>query len=136
MSATTATLEAGERGGPVEGDDTSPDTNPETGGHKDALRAKHAHAGVAMAASAFAMAAASGLQAVLYLSSFGVNARTDGFFAAFANAEAAIATPACACLAFRASLWPPLPASRVAVVALMWDPTVLGHKNVRARSVP
>jgi peptidoglycan biosynthesis protein MviN/MurJ (putative lipid II flippase) len=64
MSATTATLE--------------------TGGHKDALKAKHAHAGVAMAASAFAMAAASGIQAVLYLSSFGVNARTDGFFAAFA----------------------------------------------------
>jgi peptidoglycan biosynthesis protein MviN/MurJ (putative lipid II flippase) len=53
-------------------------------GHKDALREKHAHAGVAMAAAAFAMAAASGLQALLYLSSFGVGQRTDGFFAAFA----------------------------------------------------
>ena len=53
-------------------------------GHKDALREKHAHAGVAMAAATFAMAAASGIQAVLYLSSFGVGARTDGFFVAFA----------------------------------------------------
>ena len=31
-----------------------------------------------------AMAAASGIQALLYLSSFGVGARTDGFFVAFA----------------------------------------------------
>jgi hypothetical protein len=53
-------------------------------GHKDALREKHAHAGIAMAAATFAMAAASGIQAVLYLSSFGVDARTDGFFVAFA----------------------------------------------------
>jgi peptidoglycan biosynthesis protein MviN/MurJ (putative lipid II flippase) len=60
------------------------DTPPVESGHKDALRAKHAHAGVAMAAATFAMAAASGIQAVLYLSSFGVDARTDGFFVAFA----------------------------------------------------
>jgi peptidoglycan biosynthesis protein MviN/MurJ (putative lipid II flippase) len=53
-------------------------------GHKDALRDKHAHAGVAMAVATFAMAAASGIQAVLYLSSFGVDGRTDGFFVAFA----------------------------------------------------
>src|SRR5215217_7425348 len=53
-------------------------------GHKDALKAKHAHAGIAMAAATFAMAAASGIQAVLYLSSFGVDGRTDGFFVAFA----------------------------------------------------
>lgn len=57
---------------------------PVDSGHKDALREKHAHAGVAMAAATFAMAAASGIQAVLYLSSFGVGARTDGFFVAFA----------------------------------------------------
>ena len=42
---------------------------PVDSGHKDALREKHAHAGVAMAAATFAMAAASGIQAVLYLSS-------------------------------------------------------------------
>jgi hypothetical protein len=53
-------------------------------GHKDALKAKHAHAGIAMAVATFAMAAASGIQAVLYLSSFGVDGRTDGFFVAFA----------------------------------------------------
>jgi hypothetical protein len=53
-------------------------------GHKDALKAKHAHAGIAMAAATFAMAAASGIQAVLYLSAFGVDGRTDGFFVAFA----------------------------------------------------
>jgi peptidoglycan biosynthesis protein MviN/MurJ (putative lipid II flippase) len=51
---------------------------------KDALLDKHARAGVAMAVATFAMAAASGLQAVLYLSSFGVDSRTDGFFVAFA----------------------------------------------------
>lgn len=51
---------------------------------KDGLRAKHAHAGVAMAAATLAMGATSGIQALLYLSSFGVDARTDGFFAAFA----------------------------------------------------
>lgn len=50
----------------------------------DELRAKHAHAGVAMAAATLAMGATSGIQALLYLSSFGVGARTDGFFAAFA----------------------------------------------------
>ena len=48
------------------------------------MREKHAHAGVAMAVATLAMGAASGIQALLYLSSFGVNARTDGFFVAFA----------------------------------------------------
>jgi peptidoglycan biosynthesis protein MviN/MurJ (putative lipid II flippase) len=51
---------------------------------EQSLRSKHARAGTAMALATFAMAAASGLQALLYLRSFGVNARTDGFFAAFA----------------------------------------------------
>jgi hypothetical protein len=48
------------------------------------LRSKHASAGKAMALATLAMAAASALQALLYLRSFGVNSRTDGFFAAFA----------------------------------------------------
>lgn len=48
------------------------------------MRVKHAHAGVAMALATFAMAATSGIQAVLYLGSFGIDGRTDGFFAAFA----------------------------------------------------
>lgn len=39
---------------------------------------------MAMSLATFAMAAASGIQAVLYLSHFGTNARTDGFFVAFA----------------------------------------------------
>lgn len=37
-----------------------------------------------MSLATFAMAAASGIQAVLYLSRFGTNTRTDGFFVAFA----------------------------------------------------
>jgi hypothetical protein len=45
---------------------------------------KHAQAGMAMAAATFAMAIASGLQAALYLHSFGIDGRTDGFFVAFA----------------------------------------------------
>jgi hypothetical protein len=49
----------------------------------DALQEKHASAGVAMAVATLSMAAASGLQALLYLNSFGVNGRTDGFFVAF-----------------------------------------------------
>jgi Lipid II flippase MurJ len=49
-----------------------------------AMRLKHAHAGLAMAVATFAMAATSGIQALLYLNSFGVDGRTDGFFAAFA----------------------------------------------------
>jgi peptidoglycan biosynthesis protein MviN/MurJ (putative lipid II flippase) len=48
------------------------------------MREKHAHAGVAMAVATLAMAATSGIQALLYLSSFGINGRTDGFFIAFA----------------------------------------------------
>ncbi len=39
---------------------------------------------MAMAAATFAMAAASGIQAALYLHSFGIGGRTDGFFVAFA----------------------------------------------------
>ncbi len=50
----------------------------------DALQEKHASAGVAMAVATLSMAAASGIQALLYLNSFGVNGRTDGFFVAFA----------------------------------------------------
>ncbi len=49
----------------------------------DGARGK-ARAGLAMSIATFAMAAASGIQAVLYLSRFGTNARTDGFFVAFA----------------------------------------------------
>jgi peptidoglycan biosynthesis protein MviN/MurJ (putative lipid II flippase) len=52
--------------------------------HKDDMREKHAHAGIAMAVATLAMGAASGIQALLYLSSFGAGARTDGFFVAFA----------------------------------------------------
>ena len=43
-----------------------------------------ARAGMAMSVATFAMAAASAIQAVLYLGRFGTNARTDGFFVAFA----------------------------------------------------
>jgi peptidoglycan biosynthesis protein MviN/MurJ (putative lipid II flippase) len=49
-----------------------------------AVERKHAQAGMAMAAATFAMAIASGLQAALYLHSFGIDGRTDGFFVAFA----------------------------------------------------
>jgi hypothetical protein len=52
-------------------------------GYSRALRSKHAQAGVAMAIATFAMAATSGVQAVLYLNAFGVDSRTDGFFVAF-----------------------------------------------------
>jgi hypothetical protein len=50
----------------------------------DSMQKKHASAGVAMSVATLSMAAASGLQALLYLNSFGVNGRTDGFFVAFA----------------------------------------------------
>jgi peptidoglycan biosynthesis protein MviN/MurJ (putative lipid II flippase) len=43
-----------------------------------------ARAGMAMSIATFAMAFASACQAVLYLGRFGTNARTDGFFVAFA----------------------------------------------------
>jgi peptidoglycan biosynthesis protein MviN/MurJ (putative lipid II flippase) len=49
----------------------------------DSMQKKHASAGVAMSVATLSMAAASGLQALLYLNSFGVNGRTDGFFVAF-----------------------------------------------------
>lgn len=58
--------------------------DPLTVDHKDGLREKHAHAGVAMAIATLAMAGSSGIQALLYLSSFGVGGKTDGFFVAFA----------------------------------------------------
>jgi peptidoglycan biosynthesis protein MviN/MurJ (putative lipid II flippase) len=45
---------------------------------------RKARAGLAMSLATFAMAAASGIQAILYLGRFGTNARTDGFFVAFA----------------------------------------------------
>jgi peptidoglycan biosynthesis protein MviN/MurJ (putative lipid II flippase) len=46
--------------------------------------ARGARAGAAMSIATFAMAAASAIQAVLYLSRFGTDGRTDGFFVAFA----------------------------------------------------
>lgn len=57
---------------------------PEAAPNESGLRAKHAHAGVAMAVATLAMGATSGIQALLYLSSYGIDARTDGFFIAFA----------------------------------------------------
>ncbi len=49
-----------------------------------ATGAGKARAGMAMSIATFTMAAASAIQAVLYLGRFGTNARTDGFFVAFA----------------------------------------------------
>lgn len=49
-----------------------------------ASKSGKARAGMAMSMATFAMAAASAIQAVLYLGHFGTNARTDGFFVAFA----------------------------------------------------
>ncbi len=49
-----------------------------------AATVRKARAGMAMSLATFAMAAASGIQAVLFLSRFGTNTRTDGFFVAFA----------------------------------------------------
>jgi hypothetical protein len=63
---------------------TSPGVEPKPIAGRDGMREKHAHAGVAMAVATLAMGATSGIQALLYLSSFGVGARTDGFFVAFA----------------------------------------------------
>src|SRR5215207_6982965 len=50
----------------------------------EADKGKRAKAGLVMAAATFSMAAASGIQAALYLHSFGIDGRTDGFFVAFA----------------------------------------------------
>jgi peptidoglycan biosynthesis protein MviN/MurJ (putative lipid II flippase) len=47
-------------------------------------RRAEARAGMAISLATFTMAIASALQAVLYLGSFGADARTDGFFVAFA----------------------------------------------------
>ncbi|HVD41395.1 MAG TPA: hypothetical protein VNC16_10395 [Solirubrobacterales bacterium] len=63
---------------------TSPRVDTKPVAPREGMREKHAHAGVAMAVATLAMGATSGIQALLYLSSFGVNARTDGFFVAFA----------------------------------------------------
>ena len=63
---------------------TSPRVDTKPVPPREGMREKHAHAGVAMAVATLAMGATSGIQALLYLSSFGVNARTDGFFVAFA----------------------------------------------------
>src|SRR5690348_13990217 len=51
---------------------------------EQADKGERAKAGVVMAAATFSMAAASGVQAALYLHSFGIDGRTDGFFVAFA----------------------------------------------------
>ncbi len=63
---------------------TAPRVNAKPITDRDGMREKHAHAGVAMAVATLAMGAASGIQALLYLSSFGAGAKTDGFFVAFA----------------------------------------------------
>jgi hypothetical protein len=63
---------------------TAAGASTETVSDSTVLRSKHAQASKAMALATFAMAAGSGLQALLYLRAFGVNAQTDGFFAAFA----------------------------------------------------
>jgi peptidoglycan biosynthesis protein MviN/MurJ (putative lipid II flippase) len=51
---------------------------------EESSKGKRAKAGVVMAAATFTMAAASAVQAALYLHSFGIDGRTDGFFVAFA----------------------------------------------------
>jgi peptidoglycan biosynthesis protein MviN/MurJ (putative lipid II flippase) len=56
----------------------------DTGTESTGASERKARAGLAMSLATFAMAAASGIQAVLYLGRFGTNARTDGFFVAFA----------------------------------------------------
>ncbi len=63
---------------------TAPHTSQPEAPAESKLRAKHAHAGVAMAAATLAMGLTSGIQALLYLSSYGIGGKTDGFFIAFA----------------------------------------------------
>ena len=63
---------------------TSPGVSATPVAHREDMREKHAHAGLARAVATLAMGAASGIQALLSLSSFGAGARTDGFFVAFA----------------------------------------------------
>src|SRR3954453_1824765 len=63
---------------------TSPGVSSKPIAHRDGMREKHAHAGVAMAVATLAMGATSGIQALLYLSSFGIDGRPDVFFIAFA----------------------------------------------------
>src|SRR3954447_22165980 len=60
---------------------------PATASGDDATRpgaGREARPGMAMSIATFSMAAASAIQAVLYLSAFGASGRTDGFFVAFA----------------------------------------------------
>jgi peptidoglycan biosynthesis protein MviN/MurJ (putative lipid II flippase) len=76
MSTQTLTLGAktlAAETGPAKAEPVAAETN-----------ARKARAGMAMSIATFAMAAASGIQAILYLGRFGTNARTDGFFVAFA----------------------------------------------------
>jgi peptidoglycan biosynthesis protein MviN/MurJ (putative lipid II flippase) len=76
MSSTAQTVPA---------DQPSPVSSPPPAGVEGkAGTVSEARAGMAMSVATFAMAAASAIQAVLYLSSFGTNGRTDGFFVAFA----------------------------------------------------
>jgi peptidoglycan biosynthesis protein MviN/MurJ (putative lipid II flippase) len=76
MSTHTLTLEQGARAQTARAAGEATDAGAATTGK--------ARAGMAMSLATFAMAAASGIQAVLYLGRFGTNARTDGFFVAFA----------------------------------------------------
>lgn len=78
MSTETVRLGADARRPPA----TPTQTQPAQDG-EGATRRK-ARAGMAMSLATFAMAAASAIQAVLYLGHFGTNVRTDGFFVAFA----------------------------------------------------
>jgi multisubunit Na+/H+ antiporter MnhC subunit len=48
------------------------------------IRSKHARSGMFTGAATLSLAASSGIQALLYVSAFGVTGRTDGLFAAFA----------------------------------------------------
>lgn len=79
MSASSAAA-----GGLAAADDDRQPLTDEQGRAAEELRVAHASAGKAMAAATFAMALASGFQALLYLRSFGVDGRTDAFFTAFA----------------------------------------------------
>jgi peptidoglycan biosynthesis protein MviN/MurJ (putative lipid II flippase) len=80
MSTQTALLGADARRPPAP---LTPSDAPFVAAGEGAARRK-ARAGLAMSLATFAMAAASAIQAVLYLGHFGTNVRTDGFFVAFA----------------------------------------------------
>ncbi|HEY2766806.1 MAG TPA: hypothetical protein VGI76_01035 [Solirubrobacteraceae bacterium] len=63
---------------------TPPQTDTANAPDGEGATRRKARAGMAMSLATFAMAAASAIQAVLYLGHFGTNVRTDGFFVAFA----------------------------------------------------